>query len=247
MAEEESASSPYTEEDFYCPICQEVFKTPVRVAACQHVFCRKCFLAAMKESRIHCPLCRGTVTRRERACPERALDLETIMRSFPGNCRCCSQRIELHRMRQHYKTCKKYQDEFGVSSASPSFQLSPDTVDNNSNDATISENTEAYPEEENATSPPDQPTFDCPLCEEANLTRQRLVDHCNRNHRAHVVPVVCPICLSLPWGDPTQQTRNFVSHLNQRHQFEYRDFVDLQLDEETQYQIALEESFHLNI
>nr|XP_021482990.1 E3 ubiquitin-protein ligase RNF138-like isoform X3 [Meriones unguiculatus] len=194
MAEEESASSPYTEEDFYCPICQEVFKTPVRVAACQHVFCRKCFLAAMKESRIHCPLCRGTVTRRERACPERALDLETIMRSFPGNCRCCSQRIELHRMRQHYKTCKKYQDEFGVSSASPSFQLSPDT---------------------NATSPPDQPTFDCPLCEEANLTRQRLVDHCNRNHRAHVVP--------------------------------YRDFVDLQLDEETQYQIALEESFHLNI
>nr|XP_021482991.1 E3 ubiquitin-protein ligase RNF138-like isoform X4 [Meriones unguiculatus] len=163
MAEEESASSPYTEEDFYCPICQEVFKTPVRVAACQHVFCRKY------------------------------------------------------------------------------------TVDNNSNDATISENTEAYPEEENATSPPDQPTFDCPLCEEANLTRQRLVDHCNRNHRAHVVPVVCPICLSLPWGDPTQQTRNFVSHLNQRHQFEYRDFVDLQLDEETQYQIALEESFHLNI
>ncbi|XP_035305709.1 E3 ubiquitin-protein ligase RNF138 isoform X3 [Cricetulus griseus] len=200
MAEEESASTSYTEDDFYCPICQEVFRTPVRVAACQHVFCRKCFLTAMKESRVHCPLCRGNVTRRERACPERALDLETIMRSFPGNCRCCSQRVELYRMRQHYKTCEKYQDEFGVSSTVPSFQLSPDTVANSNTD--------------------DQPTFDCPLCEEGNMTRQRLLDHCNTDHRGQVVP---------------------------RHQFDYGDYVNLQLDEETQYQIAIEESFHVNI
>ncbi|XP_059106556.1 E3 ubiquitin-protein ligase RNF138-like [Peromyscus eremicus] len=255
MAEDESASTPYTEDDFYCPICQEVFKTPVRVAACQHVFCRKCFLTAMKESRIHCPLCRGNVTRRERACPERALDLETIMRSFPGNCRCCSQRIELYRMRQHYKTCEKYQDEFGVSSAVPTFQLSPDSVGNSNSNSNSEASTsgnearhppQAYQEEGNA-SPPDQPTFDCPLCEEVNMTRQHLLDHCNSNHRAHVVPVICPICLSLPWGDPTQLTRNFVSHLNQRHQFDYEDFVNLQLDEETQYQIAIEESFHINI
>ncbi|CAO2624078.1 E3 ubiquitin-protein ligase RNF138 [Lemmus lemmus] len=222
MAENESASTPYTEDDFYCPICQEVFKTPVRVTACQHVFCRKCFLTAMKESRIHCPLCRGNVTRRERACPERALDLETIMRSFPGNCRCCSERIELYRMRQHYKTCEKYQDEFGTSS----------------------KNAEAYQEEENVSSS-DQPTFDCPLCEEVNMNRQCLLDHCNTHHRAHIVPVICPICLSLPWGNPTQLTRNFVSHLNQRHQFDYGDFMNLQLDEETQFQIALEESFNI--
>ncbi|CAO2639732.1 E3 ubiquitin-protein ligase RNF138 [Lemmus lemmus] len=223
MAEDESASTPYTEDDFYCTICQEVFKTPVRVAACQHVFCRKCFLTAMKESRIHCPLCRGNVARRERSRPERALDLETIMRSFPGSCRYCSQRIELCRMRQHYKTCKKYQDEFGVSSSPSSFQLSPDSVGNN------------------------QPSFDCPLCEEANMTRQRLLDHCNSNHRAHIVPSICPICLSLPWGNPTQLIRNFVSHLNERHQFDYGDFMNLQLDEETQYQIAVEESLNVNI
>ncbi|XP_032745872.1 E3 ubiquitin-protein ligase RNF138-like [Rattus rattus] len=247
MAEEESASTSYTEDDFYCPICQEVFKTPVRVAACQHVFCRKCFLTAMKESRIHCPLCRGNVTRRERACPERALDLEAIMRSFPGNCRCCSQRVELYRMRQHYKTCEKYQDEFGAATPASSFQHSPDSVGNSNNEASASENAEAFQEEDDNGSPPDQPTFDCPLCEEVNMTRQRLLDHCNSSHRGHVVPVICPICLSLPWGDPTQLTRNFVSHLNQRHQFDYGDFVNLQLDEETQYQIAIEESFHVNI
>ncbi|XP_028618010.1 E3 ubiquitin-protein ligase RNF138-like isoform X4 [Grammomys surdaster] len=151
MAEEESASTSYTEDDFYCPICQEVFKTPVRIAACQHVFCRK-----------------------------------------------------------------------------------------------SAENAEAFQEDDNV-SPPDQPTFDCPLCEEVSMTRQHLLDHCNRSHRGHVVPVICPICLSLPWGDPTQLTRNFVAHLNQRHQFDYGDFVNLQLDEETQYQIAIEESFHVNI
>ncbi|XP_050005518.1 E3 ubiquitin-protein ligase RNF138-like isoform X1 [Alexandromys fortis] len=249
MAQDESASTPYTEDDFYCPICQEVFKTPVRVAACQHIFCRKCFLTAMKESRIHCPLCRGNVTRRERARPERALDLETIMRSFPGSCRYCFQRIELCRMRQHYKTCKKYQDEFGVSSTTTlsSFQLSPDSVGNsNSNsEASTSENAEAYLED-NAI-PSDQPSFDCPLCEEANMTRQRLLDHCNSNHASHVVPSICPICLSLPWGNPTQLTRNFVSHLNERHQFDYGAFMNLHLDEETQYQIAVEESLQGNI
>nr|XP_034341966.1 E3 ubiquitin-protein ligase RNF138-like isoform X2 [Arvicanthis niloticus] len=216
MAEEESASTSYTEDDFYCPICQEVFKTPVRVVACQHVFCRKCFLTAMKESRIHCPVCRGNVTRRERACPERALDIETIMRSFPGNCRCCSQRVELYRMRQHYKTCEKYQDEFGVSTHASSIQLSPGTVGNTNNEASTSENAEGFQEDDNAI-PPDQPTFDCPLCEEVSMTRQRLLDHCNSSHRGHVVP------------------------------FDYGDFVNLQLDEETQYQIAIEESFHVNM
>ncbi|XP_035305710.1 E3 ubiquitin-protein ligase RNF138 isoform X4 [Cricetulus griseus] len=160
MAEEESASTSYTEDDFYCPICQEVFRTPVRVAACQHVFY---------------------------------------------------------------------------------------TVANSNSEASTSENAEAYQEEDHAEPADDQPTFDCPLCEEGNMTRQRLLDHCNTDHRGQVVPVICPICLSLPWGDPTQLTRNFVSHLNQRHQFDYGDYVNLQLDEETQYQIAIEESFHVNI
>ena len=114
MAEELSASMSYTEDDFYCPICQEVLKTPVRAAACQHVFCRKCFLTAMRESGMHCPLCGGNVTRRERACPERALDLENTTRKFSGSCRCCAKQIKFYRMKHHYKSCKKYQDEYGV-------------------------------------------------------------------------------------------------------------------------------------
>uniref|UniRef100_A0A8P0NJ22 E3 ubiquitin-protein ligase RNF138 n=2 Tax=Canis lupus familiaris TaxID=9615 RepID=A0A8P0NJ22_CANLF len=222
MAEELSAATSYTEDDFYCPVCQEVLKTPVRTAACQHVFCRKCFLTAMRESGIHCPLCRGNVTRRERACPERALDLENIMRKFSGSCRCCAKQIKFYRMRHHYKSCKKYQDEYGVSSIIPNFQISQDSVGNsNRSETSTSDNTETY--QENTSS--GHPTFKCPLCQESNFTRQRLLDHCNSNHLFQIVPVTCPICVSLPWGDPSQITRNFVSHLNQRHQFDYGEFV----------------------
>ncbi|XP_056679826.1 E3 ubiquitin-protein ligase RNF138 isoform X1 [Monodelphis domestica] len=244
MAETLSTATSYTEDDFYCPVCQEVFKTPVRTAACQHVFCRKCFLTAMRESGIHCPLCRGNVTRRERACPERALDIENVMRKFSGSCRCCAKQIKFYRMRHHYKSCKKYQDEYGVSSIIPNFQISQDSVGNsNRSETSTSDNTETYQGDASSTG---HPTFKCPLCQEANFTRQRLLDHCNNSHLFQIVPVTCPICVSLPWGDPSQITRNFVSHLNQRHQFDYGEFVNLQLDEETQYQTAVEESYQVN-
>ncbi|XP_074133401.1 E3 ubiquitin-protein ligase RNF138 isoform X3 [Sminthopsis crassicaudata] len=198
----------------------------------------------MRESGIHCPLCRGNVTRRERACPERALDIENVMRKFSGSCRCCAKQIKFYRMRHHYKSCKKYQDEYGVSSIIPNFQISQDSVGNsNRSETSTSDNTETY---QGDASSPGHPTFKCPLCQEANFTRQRLLDHCNNSHLFQIVPVTCPICVSLPWGDPSQITRNFVSHLNQRHQFDYGEFVNLQLDEETQYQTAVEESYQVN-
>ncbi|KAM9618031.1 LOW QUALITY PROTEIN: E3 ubiquitin-protein ligase RNF138-like [Trichechus inunguis] len=244
LAEELSAATSYTEDDSYCRLCQEVLKTPVRTAACQHVFCGKCFLTALREGGIHCPLCRGNVTRRERACREQALDLENIMRKFSGSCRCCAKQIKSYHMRHHYKSCKKYQDEYGVSSIIPKFQISPDLVGNsNRSETSTSDNTETY--QENTTSS-GHPTFKCPLCQESNFTRQHLRDHCNSNHLFQIA-VTCPICVSLPWGDPSQITRNFVSHLNQRHQFDYGEFVNLQLDEETQYQTAVEVSFQVNI
>ncbi|KAB0340291.1 hypothetical protein FD754_023258 [Muntiacus muntjak] len=135
--------------------------------------------------------------------------LENIMRTFSGSCRCCAKQIKFYRMRHHYKSGKKYQDEYGVSSIIP--------------------------------------TFKCPSCQESNFTGQRLRDHCNSNHLFQIVPVTCPICVSLPWGDPSQVTRNFVGHLNQRHQFDYGEFVNLQLDEETLYQTSVKESFQVNI
>ncbi|OXB81696.1 UNVERIFIED_CONTAM: hypothetical protein H355_008945 [Colinus virginianus] len=227
MAEEAAATAArFSEEDFYCPICQEVFKTPVRTMNCQHVwvslllflpplsflqkrsprllrlpafiplssprplcrFCRKCFLTAMRESGTHCPLCRGSVTKKERSYPKRALDVENSMKKASGGCRCCEKQVDSR------------------------------------NDA-VSANGEMANNQMRQGNTSGHPTFKCPLCQEANFTRQRLLDHCNNRHLYHIIPVICPICVSLPWADSNQVTRNLVSHLNLRHQFDYGEFV----------------------
>ena len=114
MGEELSEASSYIKDVFFCPVCQEVFITPMYTATCLHIFCRKCFLTAMRESGINCSFCHGNVTRIERVCPEWALDLENIMRKFSGSCRCCAKQIQFYCMRHHYKSHKKYRDEYGV-------------------------------------------------------------------------------------------------------------------------------------
>ena len=148
-------------------------------------------------------------------------------------------------MRHHYKSCKKYQVEYGVSSVIPNIKISQDSVRSiNRSEASASDNTETYQEDTNSSG---HPTFKCPLCQESHFTRQCLLDHCNSNHLFQIVPVTHPICVSVPWVDPCQITRNVISHLSHRHQFDEGEFVNLQLDEETQYQTAVEESFHVNM
>ncbi|XP_026555030.1 E3 ubiquitin-protein ligase RNF138 isoform X2 [Pseudonaja textilis] len=185
---EEPATICFNEDDYYCPVCQDVFKTPVRISICQHLFCRKCFLMAMKGGGPHCPLCRGIVTRKEKARPNRALDTENNMKKLVGSCRCCEKQIRFSRMRQHYKSCKRYQDEYGVPSIIPNLDISQDSTGNSQ-----------------------QPTFKCPLCQESNFTRQTLLDHCNDKHFYQVDP------------------------------------ANLQLDEETLFQNAVEESYQVNL
>ncbi|RMC15455.1 hypothetical protein DUI87_07647 [Hirundo rustica rustica] len=170
---EGAAAAPacFSEDDFYCPVCQEVLKTPVRTANCQHVWVRFSW------------------------------------------------------MRQHYKTCKKYQDEYGVSSIIPNLQISQDATGNSSRSDAISDTGEMANNQILQGETSGHPTFKCPLCQESNFTRQRLLDHCNNRHLYQIVPVICPICVSLPWADTNLVTRNLVSHLNLRHRFDYGEFV----------------------
>mmetsp|Transcript_54695 Transcript_54695/g.138112 ORF Transcript_54695/g.138112 Transcript_54695/m.138112 type:complete len:287 (+) Transcript_54695:97-957(+) len=92
---------------------------------------------------------------------------------------------------------------------------------------------------------PNRSTFACPLCDERNLTSQGLLEHCERAHASNgrgSVSAVCPICLSMPWGDPSYVSRDFLSHLRLRHRCDYTVLTDFEADEEAMFRRAMRES-----
>ncbi|XP_077348742.1 E3 ubiquitin-protein ligase RNF138 isoform X1 [Lithobates pipiens] len=215
-----SAALSHDKEDFCCPICQEIFQTPVRIESCQHVFCRKCFMSAVKASGARCPLCRGAICRRERSAPTRASDIEIEMRTHSAGCMYCGKQVKLSCMRLHYKSCKSYQEEYGIAPKEPR-----------------GENTDGA-----CATKPMETTYTCPLCPQQDLNRQALLDHCIFMHYFEDGEAVCPICCTLPWGNPGQETANIVAHLNSRHRFSYEEFMNVYLDEDAQYQAAIDKS-----
>ncbi|KAM9424253.1 zinc-binding protein A33-like [Pholidichthys leucotaenia] len=57
-----------SEVDFFCPICQEVFKDPV-VLSCSHSFCKACLQQWWSHSVIHdCPVCKKRSSRSDPPC-----------------------------------------------------------------------------------------------------------------------------------------------------------------------------------
>ncbi|XP_018410805.1 PREDICTED: E3 ubiquitin-protein ligase RNF138 [Nanorana parkeri] len=213
-----SAASSHDKEDFCCPVCQEIFQTPVRTQSCHHVFCRKCLLSAVKACGAHCPLCRGALCRWERSAPTRASDIEIQMRTISAGCMYCGKQVKLSYMRLHYKSCKSYQEEYGFAPK-----------------VSKEENTTCV------TKPLDK-TYTCPLCLQQDLNRQALLDHCIFLHYFEDAQAVCPICCSVPWANSAPVTENIVAHLNARHRFSYEDFMNVYLDEDAQYQAAIEKS-----
>jgi len=92
---------------------------------------------------------------------------------------------------------------------------------------------------------PNRSTFACPLCEERNLTPQGLLEHCEREHTPTgrgPASAVCPICMAMPWGDPTYVSRDFLSHLRLRHRCDYTVLTDFEADEEAMFARAMRES-----
>ncbi|XP_069074993.1 E3 ubiquitin-protein ligase RNF138 [Pleurodeles waltl] len=220
MATASQSLSCRPDEDFYCPICQEVFQTPVKTVACDHVFCKKCFQTAMKAGAV-CPLCRGKISHREIATPQRAASIDEDMRKCYGRCKCCGQQVKYYRMRQHYTTCWKYQEEYG--SPTKLSQAHPRTLSLGRSQL-----------------------FECPVCKRRNLDRKSFVAHFNREHSYEAATLECPICASLPWAEHSMERSNLLDHLNRRHRFDYDDFMSPHLDEDAQFEAALAESYLTN-
>ncbi|CAJ1085033.1 E3 ubiquitin-protein ligase RNF114 [Xyrichtys novacula] len=149
----------------------------------------------------------------------KAAELEAVIQSSVASCKGCGVQIGLSQMRGHTAACTKYQEyiEEGVRTTA---QNQPAII-----------------------SPvPNRYTFTCPYCNCQNLDQDGLVEHCTSQHARDPRQVVCPICASMPWGDPNYRSADFFQHLKIRHTFSYDTFVDYSTDENTMIQEALQRS-----
>lgn len=77
----------------------------------------------------------------------------------------------------------------------------------------------------------DQPqSFTCPYCCHMGFTLSTLIEHVSRNHSDNPFEVICPICVTIPGGDPNRMTDDLVRHLTLDHRSTARDVIPL-LDE----------------
>ncbi|NP_001088839.1 uncharacterized protein LOC496148 [Xenopus laevis] len=216
-----SASGGAQDNDIFdkytCPICLELFKTPVRMV-CGHVFCASCLRRCTYDKTSMCAVCRGKL--KTESC---AYDLTTQMENIEASCKGCNKKMKLSKMREHLAACSKYEKYVMNGIKSVKMGQSQEVGDI-----------------------PNRFTFTCPYCQEQNLAREGLVDHCRRFHLTDATPVVCPICASMPWGDPGYRSANFIEHINRRHRFSYDTFVDYSADEEAMINEALVRSVSEN-
>lgn len=59
--------------------------------------------------------------------------------------------------------------------------------------------------------------FSCPYCSKMGFTEALLQEHVTADHADTSVEVVCPICASLPGGDPNHVTDDLAAHLTLEH------------------------------
>ncbi|XP_069739776.1 E3 ubiquitin-protein ligase RNF114 isoform X2 [Narcine bancroftii] len=179
-----------------CPVCLEIYENPMRIE-CSHIFCSSCLLALQKPKKPICAVCRFPLKG-----AIRAIDIEKKLEVTPSSCSGCGTQICMNKLRSHNATCAKYQ-EF------------------------ISEGVKASMKDQHPSlSMPNRFTFTCPFCNAKNLDQDGLVEHCISSHTGEYAKKVCPICSSMPWGDPNFRSADLIQHLKIRHRFSYDTFVE---------------------
>ncbi|XP_051785117.1 E3 ubiquitin-protein ligase RNF138-like [Erpetoichthys calabaricus] len=230
--DDESTAELDSSETFDCPICQEVLRMPVMTQSCKHVFCKSCFLTAVRTRGLQCPMCRGPVKENEK----KATAVSRRMNIKKGKCRACSAEMYFSKMRSHYKYCQLYKDEYGILLATPVVPRSQIT-----GRVSVPMNRRSY-DNNGQIMQSLRETYSCPYCQLMGLSDTALLSHCNSYHTGNHTSVVCPICSSMPWGDSNYPSRNFVEHLNLRHRFNYADYVNIHEEEDLHLETAIEES-----
>lgn len=200
------------EENFSCPVCLEIFEYPVTLP-CGHSFCDNCLDSCENMSgSTTCPVCRTGFNAHQKS---RAVHIERQILRSTSSCPGCNRQFPVQKLRAHRASCTQM--------SSPSF-------------VPVATTSQPRPEAKN------RETFTCPYCYQTNLDCNGLLQHVNNNHKHEMQSVVCPICASMPWGNPNQKSGNFVHHLNLRHKFEYGTYVDYDKDEDAVLQQVLAQS-----
>uniref|UniRef100_A0A3B3RRK3 RING-type E3 ubiquitin transferase n=1 Tax=Paramormyrops kingsleyae TaxID=1676925 RepID=A0A3B3RRK3_9TELE len=183
--------------DFTCPVCLEIFDRPV-TTQCGHTFCNSCLQECLRTHKPICAVCRTTLDKWVRATA-----IETLIQKNTGPCKGCQTQVRLSQMRSHTAVCSKYQEYI---------------------DEGVRSTTQSQPAVRWG-AVPNRFTFSCPYCNFQNLDQDGLVEHCTSLHARDTRHVVCPICASMPWGDPNYRSADFFQHLKIRHTFSYDTFV----------------------
>lgn len=65
-------------------------------------------------------------------------------------------------------------------------------------------------------------SFTCPYCKKMGFSDATLIDHVSAEHIDTGLEVVCPVCASVPGGDPNLITDDFAGHLSLEHRTQAR-------------------------
>lgn len=192
------------EEKLSCPVCLEIFESPVSIP-CGHTFCIDCLNSSENASgKSRCPVCRTYFQPHQKS---KAHFIERQIFQSSSTCTGCYRQFPMSRLRAHRASCTQMSSDLSFSPVAPTRQ--------------------SFPEAKNRS------TFTCPYCNKRNMDCNSLLQHVNNYHKGETQSVVCPICASMPWGNPNQRSANFVDHINLRHKFEYDTFVDYENEEDT--------------
>ncbi|KAJ2954807.1 hypothetical protein O0L34_g3115 [Tuta absoluta] len=72
--------------------------------------------------------------------------------------------------------------------------------------------------------------YTCPFCNRMGFTDTSLIEHVTTEHADTTLAVVCPVCASMPGGEPNFVTDDFAGHLTLEHRTGPRDLISF-LDE----------------
>ena len=199
---------------------------------------------------IACPLCRTRAPFSD-VVPAKELVAELSLNAT--DCEACGEWVLLSALKAHRGQCAARATEAAREAETAHAQW---TLRVRALRGTQGTQTQATPElDTNEPTYQNRSTFTCPLCIEDGTVVTGTEDHpgCHldagslvRHLETHTGDAngerraaTCPICVAMPWGDPSYVSRDIAAHVRLRHMYDVTLFSDLEQGEEAGLQLAL--------